>query len=288
MKISLFGYSPDYETLTFVLGVLTALSTMISIRKNNHLSVLQAKFEKLKDYARTHNLIEHLYVDLVLIGPRNSGKTSVAKLWTKAWSDIRVLRPSEDWDTCEISVSELGSVEFFDHLFEANRKKRTELRVRIHDFPGEDRFRLQAMEKVPTLERAILLLFFDVDATSSELARTNSNNAYYSRAFMEAIEQSRGLVRRLSKVIVVFNKCDLLPQAWSETKAKEELRRINQDAINRIDSLFSGKLETFLVSALHNTHLISLLGSASSSALEGEAQKRFEKEFQAIYEKRAQ
>lgn len=288
MEISLWGYSPDYELLTLVLGFLTAVSTFVSVRKNSRLSFLESKFEGLKDYAKSHTILEYVYIDLILLGPRRSGKTSVAKLWTQAWSDIRVLKPSEDWETCEISLCELRSSEFFDQLFETNREKRTELRVRIHDFPGEDRFRIQALGKIATLGRATLILFFDLDADSNELKQTNSNNAYYSRAFMETIEQFNGLTQKLEKVIMVFNKRDLLPPQWSDKKSREELRRINRDAINRIESLFSGKLETFLISAQDNTHLISLLGAASSPALGVEEQKRLAEEIRAMYEKRAQ
>lgn len=283
----MFGYTLNYELLTVILGLVTAGLTLFSLKANARKDQLEAKFEDIKEYGKNTQIIDYVYLDLVLLGPRDSGKTSVTKLWTKAWSDIRFLSPTEEWETCEISIFDMGKSEFFDGLFETTRVKTTELRLRIHDYPGEDRFRLQALEKIPQLERPVLLLFFDVQANSSDVIDITTNNNYYSRVFMDAIERSSEVYRRVGKVIIVFNKQDSLPQAWSEGEALAALRRINRDAIGRIESLFSGKLETFLVSALKNTHLISLLGSASSAALEGDVRKKFEEEMKTLYEKRA-
>jgi len=286
VHISLFGYSPDYELLTAVLGFVTAVLGFVSFSKSNRLSLLETRIEKLKEYAINHQVLDYQYIDIVLLGPRRCGKTSAAKLWTEAWSDISILKPSENWEVSEISVFELERCEFLDTLFEVNRTMRKELRLRIHDYPGEDRFRLEAIKKIPNLNKPVLLLFFEVDANNAGPISTNANNSYYSRAFMESVEKSPGLASGLAKVIIVFNKCDLI--TWPEKEARDELARINQDAINRIESLFSGKLETFLISAANNTHMISLLGSASSAALGKEDQKRLDREMRTVFEKRQQ
>jgi hypothetical protein len=186
-----------------------------------------------------------------------------------------------------MSVFEIERGSFFDDLFDTTRTYCKELRLRIHDYPGEDRFLFQALEKIPEIERPILILFFYVDANNSGLVETNKNNTYYSRAFVDEIEKRRGLTGRIEKVISVFNKRDLLPTDWSDQQAEAALRRANSDAVNRIESLFMGKLETFLVSAENNTHLISLLASASTVTLKADAREKFQQDLNALYEKRA-
>lgn len=58
------------------------------------LSTATRRIDSFKGYARQTTVISYLYHDVVLLGPRHAGKSSVGKLWTQPWFDIDNLIPS--------------------------------------------------------------------------------------------------------------------------------------------------------------------------------------------------
>jgi GTPase SAR1 family protein len=265
-----------------------ALYASVAAKEQMQLTV--AKLEKVieahRGWARGVGQLEYVYQDIVLFGPRNSGKTSVAELWTKPWVDIDGMPHTEDWEVRETSLFSINKVSRRDPLFEVDRTYESELRVRIHDYPGEDSFRRKAVKRLPSLtSKAVVLLFFDIEAAGGEAVQTTRNNSYYSKAFFDSIERESGLSSSLAKAIVVFNKIDLLAPSENLDHARATLRKINSDADRRINSLFSGMLEYHFVSATTNQGLISLLGSAASAGLPVEAQNRFEQHLEKLYAK---
>jgi signal recognition particle receptor subunit beta len=234
--------------------------------------------ERAKEYIRSMSVIDYVYQDIVLFGPRYSGKTSVAKLWTEPAFNIDELSFTTTWKCYERDVLEFKDNDYEKHhqIFNVDIKYRPRLRIRVHDYPGEDRFRLQAVNQLPELKHAVLLFFFTVHADSKGVHTVNDNNSYYSQAFIDSIRRQQDNDLKISKVVVVFNKADLLPASVSLEQAKDMLKERHQDAISRIEGQFSGKLEYIVVSARDNRGLISLLGAAGSSTLPTEVKKRFD------------
>ncbi len=278
--------SNNYEILLGIgMLILTAISVWLHKRRaeiENRYHKLEGKLEKLREYGRNTEVIEYIYQDIVLLGPRKSGKTSIAELWSKPWCDITLIERSEYWKTYSVDICEIKKDERDDELFDVKRTYHTMLRVRIYDYPGEDRFRTMAIENLPNSKNAVLLLLFDIEANSNGIIQIHKNNEYYSKVFMETIEKQKNLSQHISKVIIVFNKIDLLPPTWDYKKMEDEIKSVNSDADTRIRSLFSGKLQYFLVSALDNRKLISLLGACASSGLPKYAKEKFEEEIRKL------
>lgn len=264
--------------LNFLLGFATVVLAFLTYR----LSHRSKKLEEIKEYSKRLTEISYVYQDLILLGPRFSGKTSVARLWTEPWFDISRVRPSDEWTTYEASIFDIGTERFFDNVFDVERPRRNTLRIRIYDYPGEDHFRNVAIEKVPKLHNAVLLLFFEVVADSNNILPTNKNNEYFSKIFMDKIEDQGNISKNIAKVIIVFNKVDLLPSTLDFETSCKHLHKINADAIKRIHSLFSSRLDFAYVSAVDNRNLISLLGSAGSFGMSEELKQRFEEQIQRL------
>src|SRR5262249_23702248 len=91
-----------------------------------------------------------------------------------------------------------------------------------------------------------------------------------------------GIGLNISKVIVVFNKADLLPSNIDIEQAKEALKKLNSDAIDRIEGQFSGILDYLIISALDNRGLITLLGTAVSPTLPAEIKERLDVEISKL------
>jgi hypothetical protein len=275
------------QTISLIVNAVLALTTIsfmiLTYRISKKRSIAEDNLvkesktlEKARDYIKRHRVIDYLYQDIVLLGPRNSGKTSVATLWTDPSFNIDESIPSDDWNIYERDILELDEYYKRSEEFGIDIKYERRLRIRVLDYPGEDRFRLQAIKKLPELHNPVLLLFFDVHADSTGLQVIHDNNRYYSQAFMETVKSQANITLSISKVIVVFNKADLLFPMISLEVAENRLKQINVDAINRIESLFSGKLSYLVVSALDNRGLIKLLGECGSPTLPEEVKKLFE------------
>lgn len=248
------------------------------------LSVATRRIDSFREYARQTTVISHLYHDVVLLGPRHAGKSSVAKLWTQPWFDIGELKPSTLWNTYEVSVYDLSTEERQDPLFEVTRQYRHVLRVRLHDYPGDDARRTEAIRALPRLQNAALLLFFDliVDGDRVSSVAVSKNGSYYSKVFIEALQGVSQLTSNVAKVILVFNKIDLLPSRDKKEIIKM-LQAANAEVLSRLETVFGGQMTSVFASAIDNRGLIALLGMASSVGLPKEMQEQVAREIQQLY-----
>lgn len=286
-------FTDHLQTMSLIVNGLLALMTIIFMaltyrvgRKRSEadhkLAQVKNSLEKAKEYIKSHTVIDYLYQDIVLLGPRNSGKTSVAKLWTEPAFNIEELSYTTQWQSYERDILEFDEYIKKNDTFAIDIKYHRRLRIRIHDYPGEDKFRLQAIRELPNLKNPVLLLFFDVQADSTGIQTIHRNNSYYSQAFMETVRSQEDITLGIPKVVVVFNKADLLPATMGFDVAKERLKQINADAVERIESLFSGKLSYLTISALDNRGLIRLLGVSGSPTLPAEVKKLFDDKIKTL------
>jgi GTPase SAR1 family protein len=265
----------SFDLLKLILGFLTVILAITAAffgLKKSKLDAENANYTKriklLEEHAGQMTTLDYIYQDVVFLGPRQSGKTSVSELWVKPFTNISEIAASSDWSKNEFSVFEYKDVyEKYDDSLKIKRKYRKVIRVRLLDYPGEDVYRARAIKNLPNLDNAALVLFFDIDADVDGIKSTTKNNSYYSLSFCESIESIKGITTNISKVIIAFNKMDLITSELDDKSIKQRLYSINKVSLDRISSMFSGKLETFYISAKNNTKLISLLGSVASSKL---------------------
>jgi hypothetical protein len=268
--------------LNAVLAISTILFMSLTYSMNRKRSEAEHTLERTKNYIKDLLFIEYIYQDIVMLGPRNSGKTSVAKLWSEPAFDIKDVAYTKTWTEYARDILELAEYSREHDVFNISIKHQPRIRIKIHDYPGEDRWRTEAIKKLPEFNKSILLLFFDVYADSSGLHKTPENNKYYSQVFVDTLKQQEGIGLNISKVIVVFNKADLLPSNMDIDQAKEALKKLNADAIDRIEGQFSGILDYLVISALDNRGLITLLGAAVSPTLPVEIKHRFDVEISKL------
>jgi hypothetical protein len=268
-----------FEKLPLLLNVALTLSTILFLgltyRMSRKRSEAEAMLERAKTYIKSLAVIDYLYQDVILLGPQDSGKTSVAKLWNDPTFDISDVSHTREWQPYARDVSEFTEYEKVHKEFHVLIKYKPRLRIVVHDYPGEDRYRAEAINRLPELKNPVLLLFFNVHADSGGIQKTHENNTYYSQAFVERLKK-QGVSLMISKVVVVFSKADLLPRDMEPAQAIEELKRTNSDAVERIEGQFSGILDYRLVSAEDNRGLIALLGDAAAQTLPAESRKGFE------------
>jgi GTPase SAR1 family protein len=289
---------------TVALGVLAAVLWTLTLRAGgkrdeavNLLSQTQAKLadaerkiKSLQEHARRTPVIDYVRHDIVLLGPRHSGKTSIAKLWTRPWYNIRQSKASRKFACYEASIFEFKPKNRLDEVFGVERTFKKALRVRIHDYPGEERYQAEAVEQLPKLQNAVLILFFDLLYGDGKLSPTpvDENNRYYSKYFLTLLEQQENIVYDLARVIIVFNKIDLLPQDMGEAQTRKMLCDANADAVRRVEAVFGQKTDYRLLSAMDNRGAISLLGYAGSFGLPKEYMATYEQQLKEVFQAQAQ
>ncbi|MBI3448015.1 MAG: GTPase domain-containing protein [Acidobacteria bacterium] len=223
-------------------------------------------------------MLEYDYIDVIIMGPRASGKTSIVELWTSPWTQIGKLEPSATWRVYQKNIYE--SAEFIRHNrdLELDQTIKPTLRLRVHDFPGEDSYRVKALAELRSDKKCVLMFVMKVGIVGDQVELYRDNALYFSASLADTLfSQAERATMSVSKAIIVFNKADLLPKTWSDDEALVRLRSANRDALYQIERLFSGKLEYHLTSAATNRGLIQVLGSIGRCAISTEAdQARFD------------
>jgi GTPase SAR1 family protein len=221
----------------------------------------EKKLVTIRNYAKEIDRTEYIYQDVVLLGSRHCGKTSLAKLWCAPWTNIHSIQSTDSWETSEFDLFQLENQKKHDPRFGVDTGVKKVLRLKIHDYPGEDLFRDKAISDLKNLSNAVILLVFDLETKDGNIPENYSkNNSYYSQVFMNLMRNNKHLNESVMKVFVVFNKIDLLSDQWKFDHITQTLKETNAAAINNIESIFSPNIDYHAVSAENNKWLISLFG----------------------------
>jgi len=261
------------------------------LAKNNKLKQLNQKKEAsehrlvtLREYGQNTPWIRANHVNVILLGPRASGKTSIVKLWTNPWTQIEKIVSSTTWHTYKLNIHEHEHEKRYHQLFDVKRRFIQVTRLHIHDYPGEDGYRLQAIKDLEeqtnnsnALEKKTVVIFImKVHFRDGQVECFGDNEQYFSRAFVDQVDQYlQGKISdKVAKAIIVFHKVDLLPREWDDEVTLQKLLDANVNAVHQIGRVFSPELEYHLTSARTGRGLISLLGKIGIVALDSETEKK--------------
>jgi len=277
------------DSINLISVIITAIATLASIvlgikgyqlqQRNLHLQQemqkqkglnerelekLRDKIDKFKKDIQTYTWPDDpLVADIFFLGPRASGKSSIVQLWKKWWTDITRIPATTTWDEYSITVDEVKEKKRKIHpQFEVECNFERVLKLRLHDYAGEDSLRVTALQELEKLDKRALIVFvMKVGYANGRISFTDDNASYFSTQFVQIVNECiKNIASSVVKVIVVFNKIDLLP-AWDAPKMMTELKSANADAVGKIDSVFSPSVIYKLTSARTNYGLIDLFGT---------------------------
>lgn len=264
--------------------MVTAILLYRSSKQNAHVDNLNAQMhalqqqltkvtsenDRMRQFGSSTMTLTYDYVDTLLLGPRDAGKSSFVKLWSEPWSIVQEVAPSGKWSMTEFSLHEFEPTKRFDATFDMERFFRPVLRIRVRDYPGEDHLRIPAIRKIKELDGRVVLVFVMrvgfVDGAFAEGAR---NESYFSKAFLDEIETILGKIgSSVARAIVVFNKTDLMPTQLGQKETVEFFKTANRSVVNRLESTFGGLIEYVAASAETNHNVVKLLGLIASTAIQ--------------------
>lgn len=269
----------SFQDWIHLIGAVTAIATVVLGVISVSLERRRAKCERVlleaKEEVENSFLIRNMTIDVVMLGPRGAGKTSIARLWTAPWTKIGTIAPSSEWESYEADIYEFeeedcsSSSDRLGSLLGAKRACLPVLRIRVLDYPGESNYRSEALKKIQRLNEKVVVLFvFKVGFHEGQIQYAHENAEYFSVSFLEDVQDTLGRVtQKIAKVIVVFNKADYLPREWNDQIALARLKKANQQAIHQIERVFSPHVEYVVVSALTNKGIVDLLGRIGEIAI---------------------
>ncbi|MCW1967118.1 MAG: GTPase domain-containing protein [Anaerolineae bacterium] len=244
-------------------------------------------FQRIKNRAQGRAISKARYVDMVVLGPRFSGKTALTLRWSTPWEQIQDLAPGALWRTSDFTIHEFERPDPQpDPLLGIKIKEIEAIKGRIYDYPGEVDQLKEAVNHLNKLQKntkngdaTCLLLLFGIGCVKgSGIAKFEydevvaSNNRYYSDQFLEAFKQLD--FGHINRIFIVFNKKDLLDKTWSDDKiALERLKAANRTALERIERSVIRDVPCFLVSANTNEGIVNLLGQVGVLAAKNHSER---------------
>jgi hypothetical protein len=215
------------QILTALLAVVSVCLTYRASKLAHELDRARATVERYREHEKGTTTFDYEYIDAVLLGPRDSGKTSLAQLWRAPWTNIHDIASTGGWTTYEFTLHEFARVKRYDEFFDVQRTFAPVLRLRVHDNPGEERERFAALKSINKLRnRVVLVLVFRTAFVNDAFSEVSSNASYFSRAFLQEVEKeivAKG--RKIARVIVVFGKSDTVPATTGRKELTDELKK---------------------------------------------------------------
>lgn len=233
--------------------------------KETHISLLRTN-EELKKAHKAYNtalsyLKNSIYRDykniqVFFLGPIGSGKTSLINALANPWHNALVeeyQRTSKIEYAARTLTYTLNEISIRHPRFDFQVRTLPTIRLRFHDCPGELQYRNEILNVVHHNEKKdiILVLLYNIGFDNTFTRESiQSNENYYDPDFIRKLSELGHVI----KIILVYNKVDLLPYDWTEDHCLEQIAEANQKTIYRIENIFksnSNKLERQITCALN-------------------------------------
>jgi hypothetical protein len=179
-------------------------------------------------------VIDDYVQPVLLLGRRSVGKTSLMKQWHTPW-DSRRLDPSTTYKQNSVPVYDHPLRDTKTHFADDSIKTpvRAHLKLQVHDFPGDRSAQLKIAE-IARLETehlqqetgknlgVVLICMFDAEEAYTGIKEETRN--YYNDLFNNLRTAVPLQIVRIQRVIVVFNKFDLLRKKLPDKPAEHLLK----------------------------------------------------------------
>jgi hypothetical protein len=196
------------------------------------LRLAQKNLAVLRGKLQATGVVQTFQQPVLLIGPRAVGKTSLWKQWHSPWdvNPVEATRAPAEYVVPVYDHLPLQKVEhpWVDDVLVSVRKH---LVLRVHDFPGELSYQKAILRKIReetatlqqrtrmTLGVVIVCMF---DATEAVTGVSRDTDRYYNGDLFAGLNEARieGSAR-VQRLVVLYNKFDLLRQQRPQTPVQE-------------------------------------------------------------------
>jgi hypothetical protein len=209
-------------------------SELNSLREQvERLAPFEEKYEQVKSkLQKSQGVVKEYSQPVILVGLRAVGKSSLLAQWHAPW-DYSRLASTARYKTSTVPIYDFKQTNTEPHFADPDIKTdvHIHLKLKVHDFPGEpgaqESVVEQAIQETRNLRKStgkadlgvVLICIFNAEEAATSLSE--STKVYYNG---ELFAKLRGLVAynevRLEKLVLVFNKYDLLKQNYPDQDDK--------------------------------------------------------------------
>jgi GTPase SAR1 family protein len=216
----------------------------------NHLAIQVKKYESVQEALRRSRVVRTHLQPVVLVGPRGVGKTSLLMQWHAPWV-VGDLTSTEKHSTADVPIYDFESgVE--PHFADPEVKVPVDvhLKLKVHDFPGENKAQLlirQVIEQETIAVReatnkevgVVVICMFDASEAKHRISESTSSY-YHGDLFRGLRNLVSGGSISLQRLILVFNKYDLLRPHFKNGTPESQILEHCAQAFNPVLSPLRG------------------------------------------------
>jgi GTPase SAR1 family protein len=253
-------------TAAVIVGILLWIKQGLIEEQTTKIMVLERELKEtserisiLESFCSTVHTTEMEQRNVIVIGPRASGKSSIVTLWCKVDRLIESITPTVTFDVYDYRISGHREEPFFDSSIQVERLQWIKRSLRVLDYAGEDAQIPNAVETIAASSECTLIMVFN-----SEPGFENDNRRYFSRSLVERLNKVFNRTgfetESIKGIYVVFNKIDLYPDGTGSLDNRlNKVRNVFADNIANIESIFGVQVKYMVTSATTNHNIVNLL-----------------------------
>lgn len=246
---------------------------------DNDQHTLSTRVNKLAKFAEGVSTTEVQHHDVILLGPRHVGKSTILATWFEQFRLNKPMHPTLEIDISEHPVGKAKYLKYRDEYLEVDRLKKIQGYLRIFDYGGEDALLTKALEQLSKTTNPTAVLF----VLSAQEADVSENSRYYSASFLQRIRRCfRECKCSDVSFFVVFNKVDVASRKFNSGALVtgdgedfiQQMRIANLAAMENIEIVLGQTIKCFPISATTNLNVINLLYEVGGSFFAGDGAEK--------------
>jgi len=204
--------------------------------KNAELAEIEKKYQYAREQLNRSHVVQKFVQPVLLIGPRDVGKTSLMRQWHAPWETIKIERTLDgEYRDTEVPFYKFFLAEKRPHfaMEEVYTKVESQLILKVWDFPGETdaqekiievaKEETEALQKISRRKDLGVVFICMFDAEEAYKGISGRTSQYYTGTLFSELRRLIGYTEIcLERLILVFNKIDKLREHLPG-KSEEEL-----------------------------------------------------------------
>lgn len=172
--------------ITLIAAILVFVTAILEYNRhtlNKNISEMQKKIESMKLFISNvyYDLFED--TDIIFLGPRFQGKSSLVTTIARQWKSIQGMRATTSFEIFTWESPEFISQKNLNSDFSVDMENRTRARLNIYDYAGDDDMIFTALEQMSNSKKYIIVFVL------SSIAESTPSSKYFNMTTVKKIKQ---------------------------------------------------------------------------------------------------
>jgi hypothetical protein len=246
------------------------------------------KLKEVREKLARSTIVQPYHQPVVLVGPKDVGKTSLLLQWHAPWERYSVA-PTQTHHAALVPVYDFDATDLMPHFADEGIRVpcKVHLKLKVHDCPGElaaqKHVRDIAVQETEALRGATnkdlgIVIVCMFDAEEAHIGVRRETVEYYNGDLFRTLREMVSFAQvHIDRLILVFNKYDLLRRHYEPRVDDRQLLELCLDKFENIYGVLRGTsssekmCEVFTAVPRQDMHL----NNRGAPIVKGEAARRF-------------